>query len=98
MGDRLDDLLGELACGSGAAAPMDVESEVWGRIDRGQAAASRLRSGVKLQCAIGACALLVGFSYQVSQGAPTVADDPAPSAKLLDGSRVAEAGAFQVLR
>ena len=98
MGDRLDDLLGELAGGPDAVAPADVESAVWGRIDRRQAAASRLSSGVRLQCAIGVCALLVGFSYRVSQGAPAATDNPAPSARLLDGSRVAEAGAFQVLR
>ena len=100
MGDRLDDLLGELASGVGVDAPEGVEAAVWRRVDAREANRSRLKSGVALQCAIGACALLMGFSYQAYQrGAGVTAPrDPAPSLRLLDGSTVAEAGTFQVLR
>ncbi len=100
MGDRLDDLLGELASGVSLDAPEGVEAAVWRRVDARKAGHDQLRSGVALQCAIGACALLMGFSYQAYQrGAGLAAPrDPQPSLRLLDGSTVAEAGTFQVLR
>ena len=100
MGDRLNDLLSELASDVGFDAPEGVEAAVWRRVDARDATRSQLRSGLVLQCAIGACALLMGFSYQSYQrGTGLVAPhDPAPSLRLLDGSTVAEAGTFQVLR
>ena len=100
MGDRLDELLGALASGEGFGAPEGVEAAVWRRVDAREAGRNQLRSGVALQCAIGACALLMGFSYQAYQrGFALVAPrDPEPSLRLLDGSTVAEAGTFQVLR
>ena len=96
MGDRLDDLLSELSTGLGAGAPDDLEAAVWRRVDTRHAAPKGLQSGVVLQCAIGACALLMGFSYQALQGnrAPTAE----PAFKLLGETAVADAGTFQVLR
>ena len=91
MSDRLDDLLGELASGSGAKVSNGLEAAVWRRVE----AADRLRSGVARQCAIGACALLIGFSYHAyERAAPPPPRDPGPSLRLLDGSTVAEAGNF----
>ena len=100
MGDRLDDLLGELAAISGSTAPEGVEAAVWRQVDAREAGRNRLRSGAALQCAIGACALLMGFSYQACQWAslPRAPRDPEPSLRLLDGTAVAAAGTFQVLR
>ncbi|WP_174299370.1 hypothetical protein [Caulobacter sp. S45] len=100
MSDRLDDLLGEMASRMGLDAPKGIEAAVWRRVDAREAGRSQLRSGVVLQCAIGACALLMGFSYQAYEHGTGVAGprDPEPSLTLLDGSTVAEAGTFQVLR
>ena len=100
MGERLDDLLGELASGDASGAPGDVEAEVWRRVDARDAGRSRLKSSVGLQCAIATCALLIGFSYQACQRAAfqPAPRDSEPSLRLLDGSMVAEAGTFQVLR
>ena len=100
MGERLDELLGELASDHGHGAPGGVEAEVWRRVDAREAGRNRLKSSVGLQCAIATCALLIGFSYQACQRLafqPTPRD-PEPSLRLLDGSIVAEAGTFQVLR
>ena len=100
MGDRLDDLLGGLACDVSIEAPEGVEAAVWRRLDAQMAGRNRLTSSVMLQFAIGACALLMGFSYQTYQRGYGVAAprDPEPSVRLLDGSAVAVAGTFQVLR
>ncbi len=100
MGDRLDDLLGELASGPGFDSPEGVEAAVWRRVDAREAGRSQLRSSIGQQCAIGVCALLMGFSYQAYQRGSVLATphDPAPSLRLLDGSTVAEAGTFQVMR
>ena len=100
MGERLDELLGALASGEGFDAPEGLEAAVWRRVDVREAARNQLRSGVVLQCAIGACALLMGFSYQAYQHGSGVAAprEPDSSLRLLDGSTVAEAGTFQVLR
>ncbi len=98
MGDRLDDLLGELAVGPGAGAPDDLEATVWRRLDTRQASATGRTSGVVVQCAIAACALLMGFSYQALQRSAAPADAAEPAFKLLGGTVVADAGNFQVLR
>ena len=97
MSDRLDDLLGELACAHGAGAPDGLEAAVWSDIDARQAAATRRKSGVALQCLIGGCALVLGFSVRAYQGghlAPQRAQEPV--LKVLDRITVAEAGDFQV--
>ena len=100
MGDRLDELLSELASGASGEAPDGLEAAVWRRVSARAAAKSQLRSGMGLQVVIGACALLMGFSYQAYHGGYIAAAprDSAPTLRLLDGSTVAEAGNFQVLR
>lgn len=99
MSDRLDDLLGDLASAHGAAAPDGLEAAVWSDIDARQAATARRKSGVALQCLIGGCALVLGFSVRAYQGGHiAVPRDREPVLKLLDRITVAEAGDFQVLK
>ena len=99
MGERLDELLGDLASQTGDAAPGDFEAGVWRRVDTRAAATGRLTSGMAVQGLIAACALLIGFSVQAyRQGQNPAPPQPRPSLTLLDGSTVAEAGNFQVLR
>ena len=100
MGDRLDSLLGELAFGSDFHVPEGLEAAVWRRVDAREAGRSQFKASVVLQCAVGACALVTGFSYQAcqQQSPQATSREPAPFLRLLDGSTVTEAGFFQVLQ
>ena len=99
MSDRLDQLLGELASAPGARAPDGLEAAVWSDIDARQAKATRRTSGLALQCLIGACALMLGFSVRTFQsGDFALARKREPVLQMLDRITVAEAGDFQVLK